>query len=103
MSDVSPYGVTQNADAARITADQLVGTRAGSQRENAVHGSAAGFSTAPYIPPYTNGRRTSRLGHCLGKNDTCEAYVIKDTDLCFFHTPDPVPDEPPPPVRRGRQ
>ena len=25
MSDIGPYGVTQNADAAAVTADQLVG------------------------------------------------------------------------------
>ena len=90
MSDVSQYGVTQNADAAMVTADQLVGERAGSQRENAVFGSAAGFSTAPYVPPYTNGRRTSRLGKCRGKNDTCEAYPVTGTDLCIFHSQDKV-------------
>jgi hypothetical protein len=88
MSDTSPYGVTQNADAARVTADELVGERAGSQRENAVFGSAATFSTAPYIPPYTNGRRTSRLGKCRGKDDTCMAYPVKGTDLCMFHSQD---------------
>ena len=86
MSDISPYGVTQNADVEMVTANELVGEHAGSQRENAVFGSAAGFSTAPYIPPYTNGRRTSRLGKCRGKNDTCEAYPVTGTDLCVFHS-----------------
>lgn len=82
MSDVSPYGVTQNADAAMVTADQLVGTRAGSMRENAVFGSAAGFSTAPYIPP-----SAKRAGFCKAKGDTCKARAIHGTDLCVFHSP----------------
>jgi hypothetical protein len=52
MSDVSPYGITQNADAELVTANDLVGERTDqSVRENALHGSAAMFSTAPYIPP----------------------------------------------------
>jgi hypothetical protein len=82
MSDVSPYGVTQNADAARVTANALVGTRAGAQIENAAFGSAAGFSTAPYIPP-----RSQREGFCRGKNDTCMARPIRGTELCMFHSP----------------
>jgi hypothetical protein len=82
MSDVSPYGVTQNADAALVTADALVGTHAGTQRENAAVGSAAMFSTAPYIPP-----RSQREGFCRGKNDTCMAKPIRGTNLCVFHSP----------------
>jgi hypothetical protein len=82
MSDVSPYGVTQNADAARVTANALVGTHAGAMTENGAFGSAAGFSTAPYIPP-TN----KRVGRCKAKNDTCKAYAITGTDLCVFHSP----------------
>jgi hypothetical protein len=81
MSDVSPYGVTQNADAALVTADALVGAPAGSQRENAAVGSAAMFSTAPYIPP------GPKPGQCYGKGGTCRAAPIKGTNLCIFHSP----------------
>jgi hypothetical protein len=83
MSDASPYGVTQNADAAMVTADALVGTHAGAQRENAVFGSAAGFSTAPYIPP----SKPNREGFCKARDDTCKARAIRGTDLCIFHSP----------------
>ena len=82
MSDVSPYGVTQNADAAMVTADELVGTRAGSIRENAVVGSASPWSTAPYVPPLRE-----RAHFCKAKGDTCKARAIKGTDLCVFHSP----------------
>ena len=82
MNDISPYGVTQNADAERITADELVGERAGSIRENAVFGSAAGFSTAPYVPPLRQ-----RVDFCKAKGDTCKARPIRGTDLCVFHSP----------------
>jgi hypothetical protein len=88
MSDVSAYGVTQNADAAMVTADELVGERSGSIRENAVFGSAASFSTAPYRPTYIDGRLASRVGKCPGKNDTCQAAPIQATGRCWFHTPD---------------
>ena len=95
MSDASPYGVTQNADAAQVTADALVGERAGSIRENAVFGSPATMSTAPYKPPVVNGRLRTRIGFCTGKDDTCMAYVIRGTDLCIFHTrPTTVPAPP---------
>jgi hypothetical protein len=86
MSDTSPYGVTQNADEAMVTANELVGERAGSIRENAMFGSAAAFSTAPYIPPHYSG--------CHGKNSTCQAYPIRGTQWCIFHTPKD-PGEPP--------
>ena len=82
MSDTSSYGVTQNADSAMVTADQLVGERAGSIRENAVFGSAAVYSTAPYVPPLRQ-----REAFCKAKGDTCKARPIRGTDLCVFHSP----------------
>ena len=63
MTDISPYGVTQNANAELVTADALVGEHAGSTTAEAAFGSAAGFSTAPYIPPkkiVREGRRKVR-------------------------------------------
>jgi hypothetical protein len=84
-----------------VTANELVGERTDqSVRTNALHGSAAMFSTAPYLPDKIDGRPRGRVGHCLGKNDTCMAYVIVGTDLCYFHTPDADLPEPPPPSRR---
>ena len=53
MSDIGPYGVTQNADAAAVVADALVGERAGNvtaHQAGAGYGPAS-FSTAPYVPP----------------------------------------------------
>ena len=82
MSDTSPYGETQNADAEMVTANELVGERAGSIRENAVFGSAAMFSTAPYVPPLRQ-----RIDFCKAKGDTCKARPIRGTDLCVFHSP----------------
>lgn len=92
MSDASPYGVTQNADREMVTADELVGEHAGSVRENAMFGSAARFSTAPFIegpkvnkvvvPPPPPPRK-----RCSGRDGTCQAYPVGDTDLCVFHTP----------------
>lgn len=82
MTDISPYGVTQNADAERVTADALVGERAGATTANAMYGSAAGFSTAPYVPPLRQ-----RVDFCKAKGDTCKARPIRGTDLCIFHSP----------------
>ena len=84
MTDISPYGTTQNANAERVTADALIGERAGSTTAEAAFGSAAGFSTAPYVPPR---RPASREGCCRAKNDTCKAPPIKGTELCMFHSP----------------
>jgi hypothetical protein len=88
MPDISPYGVTQNAVAEQVTANQLVGERSEHITTNAVAGSAAAFSTAPYRPDIIGGRRASRIGKCLGKKDTCMSPPMKSTDLCWFHTPD---------------
>jgi hypothetical protein len=80
MSDISPYGVTQNADAAHVTANQIVGDLLGSTTADALVGSSAAlWSTAPYVPPERTG--------CYGKNKTCNAYPIKGTQWCVFHTP----------------
>lgn len=93
MSDVSPYGITQHADADLMTANALVGERVSPVVGNAVHGSAAMFSTAPYIPPRPKApppllgpRHPDRIGKCLGKDDTCRAGPMRGTDWCVFHT-----------------
>jgi hypothetical protein len=78
VPETSPYGVTQNADSARVTANQLVGTSLGLTTADGITGSAAMFSTAPYVPP--------RHG-CRGKKGTCQAAPLRGTDLCIFHTP----------------
>lgn len=87
MSDVSPYGVTQNANAERVTADALVGERAGAATAEAMVGSPSMDSTAPYRPPMVGGRKASRVGRCIGKNDTCMASPVRGTDRCIFHGP----------------
>ena len=51
MSDVGPYGTTQNPDADAVTADALVGERVSPVVGNSLAGTAALFSTAPYVPP----------------------------------------------------
>ena len=80
MSDIGPYGVTQNPDAEMVTANALVGERAGNvtDYQSDPGFSPASFSTAPYVSP--------RQGKCVGKDNTCEARPLRDTDLCFFHT-----------------
>jgi hypothetical protein len=61
MSDVSPYGVTQNPDAEAVTANALVGERAGLATGDQMAGvSASMFSTAPYIPPVAKPKRKVR-------------------------------------------
>lgn len=83
MSDVGPYGYTQNASDQGVTANQMVGERAGSVRADAaLPGLGPAFlSTAPYNPR----KSPRRNGKCKGKNDTCEAYPKKGTDYCVFH------------------
>ena len=85
--DISPYGVTQHADAEMVTANALVGELMGSMPFNATPASGPAFlSTAPYIPP---GRlRESRTHMCKAKDDTCRAYRVKGSDYCFAHQPD---------------
>jgi hypothetical protein len=83
MPDISPYGVTQNADAAAITANELVGEPAGSVQQNAVVGNLSQHSTAPYIPP----RPRPRPDMCLGKDNTCKAPKLHGSDWCFWHDP----------------
>lgn len=87
MSDVSPYGVTQHATEERVTATALAGERSDIVTANALVGGPAMFSTAPYRPDRIGGRRVSRIGKCKGKDDTCEAFPIRGTDACIFHTP----------------
>jgi hypothetical protein len=92
MSDISPYGVTQNPDAAAVTANQLVGSPVGSTRENAaIEGVGPAFlSTAPYVSPVK-----PRGGYCCkGKNDTCMAAPIRGTDYCVFHSQKKASGEP---------
>ena len=117
MSDVGPYGVTQNADAEAMTANALVGERVSPTTGNATVGSAALFSTAPYkggpkVPPKQRSsaidrdiirhendlrRRQRELenaakaraarGWCKGKDGQCQAGPVKGTEYCIFHTP----------------
>lgn len=95
MADIKPYGVTQNANAEMITANALVGDNAGSMRAeqaNPDYGPAV-HSTAPYkggpkvktAPPLV--RRVASTGQplCIGKNDTCTAWRMKDSDYCRWH------------------
>jgi hypothetical protein len=86
MSDVSPYGVTQNPDAAAVTANQLVGSRAGSTNQNAaIEGvGPAVLSTAPYVPPTSELPRGPK--GCIGRKGQCGAPVCRGTDLCWFHS-----------------
>lgn len=85
MSDVSPYGITQHADAERVTANEMVGERVSPVIGNAQFGSAAAFSTAPYRPPgYRKPAGTGRK-RCAGNDNTCKAWPVGDGDLCYFH------------------
>jgi hypothetical protein len=86
MSDISPYGVTQHPDAAMVTANQLVGSPVGGQRENAaIEGvGPALFSTAPYKPPAPGPGPKG----CWAKNGTCRSPALKGEKLCFFHSQD---------------
>jgi hypothetical protein len=76
MSDVGPYGVTQNADASMVTANQLVGDRLDHPQMNqAVGASPAMFSTAPF----------KRSKACARKG--CGAIRKKGSDWCRWHEP----------------
>jgi len=84
MSDIGPYGVTQNPDATAITANAMVGERAGSVTGNEFVGtSAATFSTAPYVPPNSELKPSGRL--CL--KATCRNHHSRDSDYCRWHQP----------------
>lgn len=97
MSDIGPYGVTQHADAAMVTANQLVGERVGLTTGDAVAPGVgpAQHSTAPYkrgpktktAPPLR--RRVSSTGQplCIAKNNTCTAWRLKESEFCRWHQP----------------
>jgi hypothetical protein len=94
MSNVGPYGVTQNADSEAITANALVGSPAGSvtAHEAGAGFSQATFSTAPYlggpgIKRSTLVRRVSSGGIplCIGQNNTCGNWRVRDSDYCRWH------------------
>jgi len=86
MSDVGPYGYTQNASDQGVTANQLVGERAGLMTGNQQlpSSTSAFLSTAPYNPRYG---KEDRRYMCKGKNNTCRAYRVKGTDWCIYHAP----------------
>jgi hypothetical protein len=85
MSDIGPYGVTQNADAEAVTADALVGERAGNVTAHQAGAgySPASFSTAPYIPPSATAKPHFDL--CRFKN--CRQPLIDGSDYCLRHAP----------------
>ena len=76
MADTSPYGVTQHADEAMVTANALVGERAGNVTAHQTDSrfSPAAFSTAPYVPP----RPTTGIG------DDDIATVVADAGVCRY-------------------
>jgi hypothetical protein len=85
VAESRPYGVTQNADAAAVTANALVGKQIASIGANAVVEGAAqatGWSTAPYKP------RSNQRGAkgCYAKGGTCGAPALRGERLCFFHS-----------------
>ena len=86
MSEISPYGITQHAAAdGPVTADALVGDRAGSTNVNAIGDvGPAMFSTAPYEPPLTE--RGAR--GCYHGGGTCAAPAMRGRRVCFFHSQD---------------
>ena len=85
MAENKPYGVTQNADAAMVTDNALVGARIASVGFNAVVEGAAqasAWSTAPYKPPSNNRGAKG----CYAKGGTCGAPALRGERLCFFHS-----------------
>jgi hypothetical protein len=90
MSEISPYGTNQNAGReGPVTANQLVGQRAGSAIGDASTPGVgpATHSTAPY-----RGKQYQRLPRrgvkgCYAKNGNCGAPAVSGTKLCIFHTP----------------
>lgn len=83
MSDVSPYGVTQNPNAEFVTANALVGERVSPVIGNSLVGSASMFSTAPYKPP--RAKRPVCTAFSERTQQRCNARPVKGTDRCVFH------------------
>jgi len=96
MSDIGPYGTLQNPDENAVTADALVGERAGNvtaHQADAGYGPAR-FSTAPYIPPKSQDIPASPSGGdilpstgptCRFKN--CKQSAADGSDYCERHQP----------------
>lgn len=88
MPDISPYGVTQNADAEQITANQLVGERAGNVTAHQLSGqfAPAGFSTAPYRGDRkVVDRYKKTCTFVTAKGQECRGLALKGTDFCRHH------------------
>lgn len=84
MSETSPYGVTQNADADAKIANQLVGERVDHVTANQLGSSPASFSTAPYKKP-----GTGKWAVC-SKPD-CRGLRKKGSEWCRHHEPAATP------------
>lgn len=88
MSGTGPYGVTQNADSEAITANELVGSPAGSvTAHQAGPGfSQATFSTAPYLGDVPAHRiDAGGVSLCIGKNNTCRSWRMVGSEYCRWH------------------
>jgi hypothetical protein len=87
MSETGPYGTTQHTGReGPVTANQLVGERAGSASGNAVIPGAgpALHSTAPYKRPKPKPPHAGPKG-CWGNDGTCGAPAVRGSQYCFFH------------------
>jgi len=93
MSDVGPYGTTQHTGReGPVTANQLVGERAGSTIGNAAAPDVgpAFHPTAPYRKPKPRPPHAGPKG-CWAKGGTCGAPAVRGSDYCIFHTTrDPI-------------
>jgi hypothetical protein len=95
MSDISPYGVTQNPDENAITANEMVGERAGLMTGDQLAGvSAAMFSTAPYrggpkvtTAPPLKMRHRDGVPLCIARNNTCQSWRLRGSEYCRWHEP----------------
>ena len=94
MSDVSPYGVTQNADEVMVTANELVGEHAGSVTAHQADArfSPARFSTAPFkAGPEVRKDAPVQMRHrdgvplCAGLGNTCGMWRLKGSEYCRHH------------------
>jgi len=79
MPEISPYGVTQHADADLMTANAMVGEQVTRVHQNAPYGSHSLDSTAPYRGP-NGGRR-----RCIAKGGTCKAPPMIGAETCYYH------------------